>query len=190
MTRLFLIRHGEPETAWGGTDDDPGLSQAGQTQARAAAEMLAGRGPLAIVSSPMRRCRETAAPYAERRGLEPLIDRRVSEVATPAGVGDRRGWLQSNFPWRDPSARRLWSELDPALRAWRDDMLAYVRGIEHDCAVFTHFIAINVIAGAALARDETIVARPGHASITELELIGGRLLLRRAGAEMGGDDVR
>lgn len=190
MTRLFLIRHGEPEAAWGGAEDDPGLSDRGRAQALAAADSLLGKGGLAVLSSPMRRCRETAAPYAGRRALVPLIEARVSEVATPAGVGDRRAWLQESFPWRDPAARRLWSELDPGLRAWREDVLAFVGGLDQDFAVFTHFIAINVIAGAALAREETIVCRPDYASITELEVNGGDLRLIRAGAEMSVGEVR
>jgi broad specificity phosphatase PhoE len=186
---LFLIRHGEPAAAWGGAEADPGLSDVGLRQAAAAARTLAGLGDLHIVSSPMRRCRETAAPYASERRLDVLIDARVGEVATPPGVGDRRAWLQQNFPWRTGDGAKLWTTRDESLQAWREDVLAYVRAFEHDCAVFTHFIAINVMLGAALDRPETIVRRPDYASITEVELNAGRLRLVRAGAEMGAGEV-
>ena len=65
MVRIFLVRHGEPAGAWG-VVDDPGLTERGQTQARAAAETIAGFGDVGLVSSPLRRCRDTAAPTAKR----------------------------------------------------------------------------------------------------------------------------
>jgi hypothetical protein len=132
---------------------------------------------------------ETAAPYAQLVGRAPSREPRVSEVAAPAGVADRRAWLLQNFPWRGGEAR-AWSDLDPALRAWRDQMLGFIRGLDRDCAVFTHFIAINVIVGAALARDETIVCRPGYASITEIALEGAALRVACLGDEMRVGEVR
>jgi broad specificity phosphatase PhoE len=189
MTRLFLIRHGEPEASWGGPVDDPGLSEAGQGQAEAAAAGLAAFGPLKIISSPMRRCQETAAPYVAARNLAPLIEPRVSEVASPADVSDRRAWLLQNFPWQG-GAMRQWPSLAPALLTWRADMLGFARALGDDCAVFTHFIAINVIVGAALARDETIVCKPGYASITELAVNNGELKLVKLDEGMRVGEVR
>jgi broad specificity phosphatase PhoE len=189
MARLFLIRHAEPAAAWGGAVDDPGLSEFGRRQAETASTQLANAGKLAVLSSPMRRCRETAEPYARVRGLEPGQEPRVSEVATPAGVGDRRAWLLQNFPWQGGPARH-WSDLAPELSAWREQMLGWARTLVDDSAVFTHFIAINVLVGAALARNETIVCKPGHASITELDVDDGRLRLVRLGEELRSGDVR
>jgi broad specificity phosphatase PhoE len=189
MSRLLLIRHGEPEAAWGGAVDDPGLSEAGHRQAEAAAAELSTLGDLRLISSPMRRCQETAAPYARMRGETPEIEPRVSEVATPAGVLDRRAWLLQNFPWQGGPARAL-SEASSELAAWRDQMLGYMRAVDQDCAVFTHFIAINVIAGAALGRNETIVCRPGYVSITELAVENGDLRVVRLGEEMRAGEVR
>ena len=183
MIRLFLIRHGEPEAVWGGGADDPGLSAAGQRQAEAAAEALKERGWLEVFSSPMRRCRETAAPYAGGAGRSFTIEPRVSEVLSPPDAPDRRAWLLENFPWRG-GGLRFWSTLGPELHAWRADMLGFVRGLGQDCAVFTHFIAINVIVGAALRRDETIICKPAYASITELTVERDALTLVSLGEEM------
>lgn len=191
MTRLFLIRHGRPEGVWGGAGSDPGLSDIGLRQAEAAAAALVENGPLKPISSPMRRCRETAAPYADLVGIAPLIEPRVSEIVAPRGVEDRATWLQERFPFRTPGASRLWRALEPALHAWRDAMLQFVRGMREDSAVFTHFIALNVLTGAALGSEQTIVCRPDHASITEIEVDAeGALRLVRAAAEMQVDDVR
>lgn len=185
--RLFLIRHGEPEAAWGEADD-PGLSAKGRTQAEVAARTLPDG--LAIVSSPMRRCRETAAAYETRLAASSRIDARVSEVATPEGLADRRAWLAETFPWRLGAAPRLWGSLEPALHRWRAEAIDAVRALERDTAVFTHFIAVNAVVGAALGREETIVCRPAPASITSLSLEGGVLRLIAHGESMDTGDVR
>ena len=187
MKRLFLIRHGEPGAAWGEADD-PGLSAKGRAQAVQAAEALPAG--LAIISSPMSRCRETAAPYEARLGAPARIDPRVSEVATPAGVADRRAWLQEHFPWRAGAPGRNWATLAPGLHHWRNEVLAAARGIAGDSAVFTHFIAINALVGAALGRADTIVCRPNHASITEIAVSDDELRLIALGESMDGGDVR
>ena len=190
MARVFLIRHGRPAQVWGGSGSDPGLSELGRHQAEEAAACLQAFGPLDIVSSPMLRCRETAAAYARRRGVEPNIEPRVSEIVATEGVEDRAAWLQDRFPWRDRTKRRAWPTLEPRLLDWREEMLGFVRAIRRDTAVFTHFIGINVLAGAALGAELTIVCAPDHASITELEVNDGALRLIAFGAEMQVDDVR
>lgn len=182
MAALFLVRHGEPETNWGGSGADPGLSNRGRAQSLAAAECLATMGPLTLITSPMRRCRETAAPFAEWSRRAPSIEPRVSEVAAPVGVGDRRAWLQQNFPWR--SAPLRWSALHPELHEWRRAVLSAVSSLSGDAVVFSHFVAINVIVGAAMRSADTIVCRPDHASITRLEVGDGRLTLVQLGAQI------
>lgn len=190
MTRLFLIRHGEPEAAWGGGVDDPGLSEAGRAQAEGASAALSPLGPLSIVSSPMRRCRETAAPFERHTGLNAEIQNAVSEVVAPAGVTDRRSWLRENFPWDPGVARRRWSEVDPDLRAWRDSVAGWALSVRQDTAVFSHFIAINALASVAMRSDETIVCVPGYASITEFEIRDGALTLVKLGDSMVQGEVR
>lgn len=190
MTRLFLIRHGEPEAAWGGAADDPGLSEAGLAQAEGAADTLIALQPLAIFSSPMRRCRETAAAFERRTGSAAILEPRVSEVIAPEGVTDRRAWLRENFPWDLGTARRRWSDVDPALLAWRDTVSAWALGVQQDAAVFSHFIAINALASVATRSAETIVCVPGYASITEFQLSNGALELVRFGDSMMKGEVR
>lgn len=189
MTRLFLIRHGEPEAAWGGEADDPGLSALGRAQAEAAAATLAACGRLAILSSPMKRCRETAAPFEARAGASATVESRVSEVAAPDGIKDRRMWLRENFPW-EGSERRAWRCVDPALWAWRDNVVAAMLALKQDSAVFSHFIAINALASTATRSADTIVCLPGYASITEFAIRDGALELVRFGEAMVRGEVR
>jgi broad specificity phosphatase PhoE len=49
--------------------------------------------------------------------------------------------------------------------------------------VFTHYVAINAIVGAALGVDDTIVCRPAYASITTLDADGDGLRIVALGAE-------
>ncbi len=190
MTRLFLIRHGEPEAAWGGACDDPGLSEAGRAQAHEAAQALVAVGPLAIVSSPMRRCRETAAAFERRIGSSARIEPAVSEVVAPAGAGDRRAWLRENFPWDHDVPRKTWNAVDPELLEWRNRVVSSVSALTGDTAVFSHFIAINALASAAMGSNDTIVCVPGYASITEFEVRDGVLSLVRLGETMVQGEVR
>jgi broad specificity phosphatase PhoE len=138
----------------------------------------------------MRRARETAAPLATRLGASPAIEPRVSEVIAPPGTPDRRAWLRANFPWEDPKALRQWSSLDPGVRLWRAAMLEAVHAIRSDTAIFTHFIAINAIASAAMGLEHTIVCTPNYASITAVETRDGRLHFISLDAGTGVGDVR
>jgi broad specificity phosphatase PhoE len=190
MTRLFLIRHGEAAAAWGGDALDPGLSEAGRLQAAATAKALADVGVFDVVSSPMQRCRETAREYSELIARAAVIEPRVSEVVAPEVVSDRRAWLRETFPWDPGVTRRRWSEVDPALNAWRDSVARAVLDLEKDTAVFSHFIAINALASVAMGSEETIVCVPGYASITEFENRDGVLKLVRHGESMVQGEVR
>jgi probable phosphoglycerate mutase len=75
MTRIILVRHGHvegisPERFRGRRDID--LSELGRQQARATAARLAAQWhPVAIYTSPLRRCAQTAAKIGAACGLAP-----------------------------------------------------------------------------------------------------------------------
>ena len=105
-TRVFLLRHGEsahPEV-FHGAESDVGLSEQGRRQAEAVAPLLAAQGPAAVVSSAMRRARDTARPIAAACGLplriEPdLHERRVGALSgTPFGTVNGL-WPQTLQRW-------------------------------------------------------------------------------------------
>lgn len=77
--RILLVRHAE--TA--GEGSDPGLSEAGRRRAEGLADRLAEEGVERILSTDLRRTRETAAPLAGRLGVELEIydHRALSDVA-------------------------------------------------------------------------------------------------------------
>ncbi|WP_375002439.1 histidine phosphatase family protein [Aeromicrobium sp. CTD01-1L150] len=99
--RVILWRHGQ--TAWnlerrvqGQTDTE--LDEVGRGQARAAAARLASLQPVRIISSDLRRARDTAAELARVTGVEVELDARLREM----DFGEREGlnWRESweRFP--------------------------------------------------------------------------------------------
>jgi probable phosphoglycerate mutase len=79
---LLLIRHAEPVRIASGEvagPADPGLTERGAEQAERLAAWLAAEPIDVVVTSPLRRARETAAPLAGALGIEPVIDPGVSE---------------------------------------------------------------------------------------------------------------
>jgi broad specificity phosphatase PhoE/ribonuclease HI len=78
-TTIFFIRHGEtiltPERRFSGDGElDPALTDIGLQQADAVAAEIAFRKPDVLISSPLRRTRQTAASVAQATGLSPLFD--------------------------------------------------------------------------------------------------------------------
>jgi broad specificity phosphatase PhoE len=177
MPRIIMVRHGR---ATGGWDDDPnpGLDQLGQQQARAVAERLAAGPTLALVSSPLRRCQETAAPLAALWSAEVTLDGRVAEIPSPGGVplDNRVGWLRE-------ACKGTWTELGQRYQSYRDDVAAYLLTLTDDTIVFSHFIAINAAIGAATADDRVVIASLDNTSCTTFEHDGTTLRLVEAGAE-------
>ena len=114
MTRVYLIRHGKPRSAWGdqGSDPDPGLDDVGRTQAQAASDWLIAlpteQRPTHVLTSPLLRCRETALPFALALDVEPRVEKLVAEIPTPTGLtAEERGpWLRAAFQQTWAGGRR------------------------------------------------------------------------------------
>ncbi len=172
---IFLIRHGEAAAAWGAAPD-PGLSALGAKQARAAAESLDSQGANNAVTSPMRRCRETAQAFETLKRLDAPIVSAVSEVETPAEVDDRPAWLRGIMAG-------TWADAGDALTAWRHTATEAVSALPDGTAIFSHFVAINAIVSALTNRDEVLVFKPAHCSITLLERGGDGLRVAKLGDE-------
>lgn len=173
MSRLLLVRHGRAAAGWD-SDLDPGLDDVGRGQASAMAVELAGLGPRPVVVSPRRRTLETADALSRVWSVEPCVEPRVGEIATPDGLGlaDRGTWL------RDLMGRR-WPQLDHDLQVWRQDLIDALWALEADTVVVTHFVAINVAVGWATADDRVVIVSPDYCSVTALDRDAGagRLLL-------------
>ncbi|MFI9232345.1 bifunctional RNase H/acid phosphatase [Streptomyces rimosus] len=103
-TTLVLLRHGEtaltPQKRFSGSGGcDPELSPAGQRQAEAVAAALAARGTVqAVVSSPLKRCRQTAETVAARLGLDVRVDEGLRETDFGAWEGLTFAEVQERYP--------------------------------------------------------------------------------------------
>lgn len=162
---VVLVRHGEAAAGWDG-DADPGLSDRGRAQAARAAGDLAGLVGTPVVTSPLRRTRETAAPIAAALGVDVRVEPAVGEVVAPPPFAslDQRG------PWLRELMRGAWTGADPSLAAWRRDVVSALEALRHDSVVVTHFVAINAAVGAALGDDRVVCFRPANCSQTVLRI--------------------
>ncbi len=161
-TRVLLLRHAETANplVFHGAESDVGLSERGQRQAEAIAPLLAAEGPQMLVSSAMRRARETMEPIARACGLpvriEPeLHERRVGALqGTPTqrheGVwpDTLRRWLAGDTAFAPPGAESFDDIRRRVLPVWQ--------GLTAECAgqtiiVVAHGIVCRVLLLSLLA---------------------------------------
>ncbi|MDT4999059.1 MAG: glucosyl-3-phosphoglycerate phosphatase [Mycobacterium sp.] len=105
----MLLRHGQTEYNAGSRMQgqlDTDLSDLGRMQAVAAAEVLAKRQPLLIVSSDLRRALDTALALSERAGLPVSVDTRLRETH----LGDWQGMTHLEVDALAPGARLAWRD--------------------------------------------------------------------------------
>jgi broad specificity phosphatase PhoE len=107
IRRLVMLRHGQTEYNAGNRMQgqlDTELSDLGRDQAVAAAEVLAKRQPLLIVSSDLGRAFDTAVALGERSGLPIEVDTRLRETH----LGDWQGMTHLEVDAAAPGARLEW----------------------------------------------------------------------------------
>ncbi|MFF2232309.1 bifunctional RNase H/acid phosphatase [Streptomyces anulatus] len=162
---LVLLRHGEtaltPEKRFSGSGGtDPELSATGRGQAERAAGHFAALGTVQeIVSSPLRRCRETAAAVAGRLGLDVRIDEGLRETDFGAWEGltfgevreryadDLTAWLAS--PDTAPTGGgESFAEVAERVAAARDRIVARYAG--RTVLLVTHVTPIKTLVRLAL----------------------------------------
>lgn len=178
MTVVRLVRHGRAAAGWN-VDPDPGLDEVGSLQAQQVGERLRPIGPVALVASPLRRCRETAAPLAAAWGTGVSIEPRVAEIPSPHGIAmaDRVEWLRE-------AMRGTWAVLGDRYTTYRDEVVEAIRSLPSDAVVFSHFVAINAVIGAALGDDRLVIRSLDNASVTVVEVTqAGRIRLVEGGHE-------
>ncbi len=177
VVRLYLVRHGRAAAGWD-RDVDPGLDDVGREQAVAAAQQLAPLGPLDVVTSPLRRCQETASALAGGWGVVPVVEPAVAEIPSPTGVpmADRVTWLRH-------AMTGTWAQLGARYTTFRDGVVARLAACTSDTVVFSHFVAINAVIGAALGDDRLVIHSLDNASVTVLDVRGGVFSMVESGRE-------
>ena len=182
MATLLLVRHGRTDaagkrlTGWA-----PGvhLNQNGRRQAERLVERLDGIRVDAIYSSPLERCRETAAPLAKARRLSVHVRRSLIETGYGDWTGRSIAQVRKTKLWRIvervPSAIRFpggESLLEVQARA-----VAEVNRIAEDhrkgiVVVVSHAdpirLVIAQVAGAHVDHLHRLVVDPGSISVVAL----------------------
>ncbi len=160
MARIHLVRHGRATAGWD-VDPDPDLDDLGRQQARTVTDRLEALGPRPLLTSPLRRCRRTAEPLAAIWGVDVGIEPAVAEIPSPPGVemAERVTWLRA-------AMAGSWTDLGSRYATYRDQVIASIAALPGDTVVFSHFIAINVVIGAALGRDDLVIRSLDNCSVT------------------------
>ena len=178
LSRIYMVRHGRASAGWD-TALDPDLDELGQAQAQEAAVEMQSLQLGNIITSPLLRCRQTAAPLAQMWNVVPQVRAEVSEIPSPKGVAmsDRIVWLRN-------AMQGTWSDLGSDYVAYRNCITDFVRGIQTDTVIFSHFIAINAVIGGVLGDDRLVIRSLDNCSITIFERDEiGNLSLMQGGHE-------
>lgn len=188
-TVVHLLRHGEVDNPTGvlyGRLPGFHLSGAGREMAETAAAFLADRDVVQVVSSPLERARETAAPVAAEHGLQVDVDDRLIEAGNvfqglTFGVGDGslrhpRHWKYLRNPIR-PSWGEPYREVAARMLSAIDD--ARGRAAGHESVLVSHQLPIWTV--RRFIEHRPLHHRPdrrqcGLASVTSLTYDGERLL--------------
>jgi broad specificity phosphatase PhoE len=148
MTKFLLIRHGAHDLlgkVLAGRMPGVSLNSVGQQQATALPERLAGCEIHALYSSPMDRCRETAAPLAQARHQEPIIDPAFHEIDFGTWTSRTFTDLHPDAEWQQWNTRRSLAQ-PPCGEAMATVQSRFIAGLHtlaglHDgqtVAIFSH----------------------------------------------------
>ncbi len=153
MSAVLIARHGE--TRWnvngryqGRLESD--LSRLGWVQAQALAQAVAAYGVQRIISSPLKRCMETAQAAGDYLSLPVEMDARLIEIAHGSWEGRYRDELAQNDPerykaWRSSPATVAFENgesVADVLDRWGD----FVRGFqsEQNTLLVTHDAVLRI----------------------------------------------
>lgn len=178
MIDVWLVRHGEAAASWD-QSPDPGLSELGQQQARAAAAQLQGVVPneAQLLTSPKARARETGEPFARDRGMALREAAAFIEIQAPVPLSERKQWLRGFMADQ-------WDAQPASLWAWRDGIIEQLRALQAPTVVFTHFLVINAVLAAVSGEAKVLQAWPANGSIHHFRVSSDALELVSLGEQM------
>jgi Fructose-2,6-bisphosphatase len=194
---LYLIRHGrsdfdsaEMSATARGDQWDPPLSEEGRRQARSLAVRLRVMelDPVAVYCSPLRRTRETVAPYADAAGVDVVFDDDLIE----AHIGGWEGLpfeeivaSDADLVHRIRNQQAIWSRA-PGGESERDFRARVVTALdsilanhpEGDVVVVAHGGVINAFCGEVLGLPRAMFFLPENTSINSVVVDGERRTVR------------
>jgi len=183
--RLYVARHGETDWNYEGRyqgQRESTLTELGRRQAEALAGALADSGARRILSSPLRRCVDTARPLAERLGISVETDDRLLEIAH----GNWEGRLRAEIERADGERLRAWrkaphtvtfpggeslTDVDDRWRAFTDSLTG-----DADVVVVTHDVLVRLAILTATRRKAAELWQPrvgngGYATLKKSDAV-------------------
>jgi probable phosphoglycerate mutase len=192
---ILLVRHGESAPFREDTDvpladghGDPPLDPVGEAQALRVADRLVGEDLAAIYVTSLQRTVQTAAPLAERRGMQPVVERDLREVFLGEWEGEK---LRRFSAERHPDAIRMFTEQrwdvipgaesNDALRTRvRGAIVAIAERHADQCvAVFSHGGVIATILSEATGSRPFAFLGADNGSISHIVITPERWIVRR-----------
>ena len=189
--RLILVRHGESEGNAAGVLQgrlEYGLSALGKRQAGLTARRLADSGADRVISSPLGRATETAAPIAEALALQLTLDPALAEY----DIGDAGGLTPTQLRERFPeilNARAVGQRFQypgeegrEVFHARLHSALEHLRPVEGTTIAVAHGGVIGAMCHMVVGLDlhRPGIFQVGNCSITEITRDrAGRLVLSR-----------
>ncbi len=184
--RILLVRHGLTDQTGAvltGRTAGVHLDERGTEQAASLATRLEGAEIEAVFSSPLERCRETAAPIAKSHGLRVRRDRRFTEVGYGAWTGETLAKLSKDTLWPVVQYRPSLAEF-PDGESLVDAQQRIVGGIEDlrrqhtgNVIVSSHAdmikLAVAHYGGTHLDLYQRIVIAPTSLSILRFDAVAG-----------------
>ena len=175
---LLWVRHGEPEriAPGSGVRADPALTERGADQARRLSEWLAFDAIDAVVSSPLRRAVDTAAPIAATRGLEVVVVEGLIEYDSNSDhyipmeelrvTKDERWQAMVDGRWDAFGA-----DLPEVFRARVDETVTELveRFAGQRVVAVCHGGVINVALGSVLGVEQPLWFEPGYTSLSRMK---------------------
>jgi broad specificity phosphatase PhoE len=188
-TRIHLVRHGEvynPQGVLYGRLPGFHLSDRGERQAQAVADVLARSDVVAVIASPLQRAQETAAPIAGHHDLPVETD---PDLIESENFFEGRRVGPGDGAWRDP---RVWWQLrNPFTPSWGEPYAqiaarmataidkARVRAAGHEAVCVSHQLPVWTarlhLTGKRLWHDPRR-RQCAVASVTSLVYDGDRLI--------------
>ena len=184
MTRIYLVRHGRHELvdkALAGRMPGVHLAPQGREEAQRLAGFFAERDVTTVLSSPLDRCRETAAPIADRLALPVAISDDLIELDCGEWTGKAFDELERDPRWGTWNSERADAGIPggDTMEAVRGRVMRLVGSLaaqaREPAVLVSHSdvikAAVLTLLGSPLERHDRIVIDP--ASITSVDLWAG-----------------
>ena len=166
---------------------DPPLDVVGEQQAERVAERLGGEDIAAIYVTTLRRTVQTAAPLAERLGLEPIVEPDLREVYLGEWEG---GLFRKMVSEHHPTAMRMWAQESFEIIPGAEPAAGFAARVRdavgrlaaahtgQRVAVFTHGGVIGQVLALASGSRPFAFVTSDNGSISRLVVAGPRWFVR------------